>query len=92
MLKHLPIIFRKISRNIFTILNTHYNEFFNVVKEHDRNIVRAVTSAVNKISIAFHTKMGFEIVKGDSEIDGVSVHTNYDGSNQGRVLFEKNLD
>jgi hypothetical protein len=27
---------------------------------------------VNKVSIAYHAKMGFEIVKGDSEVDGVS--------------------
>jgi predicted GNAT superfamily acetyltransferase len=30
-----------------------YNEFFNVVKKNGRNIVRCVTSPVNKVSIAF---------------------------------------
>lgn len=41
-----------------------YNEFFNVVKKNGRNIVRCVTSPVNKVSIAYHIKMGFEIEKG----------------------------
>jgi hypothetical protein len=49
---------------------------------------------VNKVSIAFHTKMGFEIEKNgdkDKEMDGVSVYTDYDGPNQDRVLFVKKL-
>ncbi|MGM7723674.1 GNAT family N-acetyltransferase [Metabacillus sp. Hm71] len=70
---------------------TLYNEFFNKVKQNDRNIVRCVTSPVNKASIAYHTKMGFEIEKGDKTIDGVSVFTDYDGPNQDRVLFVKQL-
>ncbi|CAM3985952.1 GNAT family N-acetyltransferase [Mesobacillus zeae] len=68
-----------------------YNEFFNEVKQNGRKIVRCVTSPVNKVSIAYHTKMGFEIVKGDKTIDGVSVNTDYDGPNQDRVLFVKEL-
>ncbi|WP_018933104.1 GNAT family N-acetyltransferase [Gracilibacillus lacisalsi] len=68
-----------------------YKEFFHVVQKHDRNIVRAVTSPVNKVSIAYHKKMGFEIEEGDSEVGGVPVHTSYDGSDQGRVLFKKYL-
>jgi hypothetical protein len=35
--------------------------------------------------------MGFEIEKGDKTIDGVSVNSNYDGPNQDRVLFVKEL-
>nr|WP_156289520.1 GNAT family N-acetyltransferase [Oceanobacillus salinisoli] len=68
-----------------------YNKFFNVVKKNNRNVVRAVTSPVNKISIAYHTKMGFNIENGDKEVDGVSVHSNYDGPNQDRVLFVKKV-
>ncbi|MED3550217.1 GNAT family N-acetyltransferase [Cytobacillus praedii] len=68
-----------------------YNNFFNVVKQNGRNMVRCVTSPVNKVSIAYHTKMGFEIEEGDKKIDGVSVNSNYDGPNQDRVLFVKNL-
>ncbi|MCQ6563794.1 GNAT family N-acetyltransferase [Paenibacillus mendelii] len=69
-----------------------YNEFFNVVKKNNRNIVRAVTSPSNKVSIAYHTKMGFMIENGDKEVDGVSVFSDYDGINQDRVLFVKAID
>ncbi|GAA0458366.1 GNAT family N-acetyltransferase [Alkalibacillus silvisoli] len=68
-----------------------YNEFFNVVKKNNRNAVRAETSPVNKVSIAYHTKMGFHIDKGDKEVDGVSVFSDYDGKNQDRVLFIKRI-
>jgi ribosomal protein S18 acetylase RimI-like enzyme len=69
-----------------------YNEFFHIVKKNGRNIVRCVTLPVNKVSIAFHKKMGFEIEKnGDKEMDGASVYADYDGPNQDRVLFVKRL-
>ncbi|MGZ4159800.1 MAG: GNAT family N-acetyltransferase [Neobacillus sp.] len=68
-----------------------YNEFFYVVKQNGRNIVRCVTSPVNNVSIAYHTKMGFEIEEGDKRIDNVTVNTDYDGPKQDRVLFVKQL-
>jgi ribosomal protein S18 acetylase RimI-like enzyme len=68
-----------------------YEEFFKTVQESGRNIVRCVTSPVNKVSIAYHAKMGFKIEDGDGFVDGVSVHTGYDGSNKDRVLFVKEL-
>jgi ribosomal protein S18 acetylase RimI-like enzyme len=55
-----------------------YNQFFDVIKQHGRSIIRCVTSPVNKVSIAYHTKMGFEIEQGD-------------GVNQDKVLFLKRL-
>ncbi len=72
--------------NIYTI------NFFNVVKQNNRSIVRCVTSPVNKVSIAYHTKLGFEIEDGDRIIEGLSLNTDYDGPNQDRVLFVKKLD
>lgn len=69
-----------------------YIEFFRVIKKNNRNVVRAVTSPINKVSIAFHTKMGFHIDKGDKEIDGVPVFADYDGPNQDRVLFAKEVN
>lgn len=69
-----------------------YNNFFNVVKQYNRRIVRCVTSPVNKVSIAYHIKMGFEIEDGDRIVDGLSINTDYDGLKQNRVLFIKKLD
>lgn len=68
-----------------------YVEFFRVARACSRNIIRCVTAPVNKTSIAFHTRMGFEIEPGDKQIDGVSVHMNYDGEGGDRVLFVKRL-
>ncbi|MGC9933465.1 GNAT family N-acetyltransferase [Priestia aryabhattai] len=56
-----------------------YNQFFDVIKQNGRNIVRCVTSPVNKASIAYHTKMGFEIEQGNKD-------------NQDKVLFVKYLN
>ncbi|PVE70252.1 GNAT family N-acetyltransferase [Priestia megaterium] len=56
-----------------------YNQFFDVIKQSGRNIVRCVTSPVNKTSIAYHTKMGFEIEQGNKD-------------NQDKVLFVKYLN
>lgn len=66
-----------------------YNQFFNVMKQNGRSIVRCVTSPINKGSIAYHRKMGFEIEAGDKMINEVSIHTDYDGTKQDRVLFVK---
>jgi len=63
-----------------------------VVKQNNRSIVRCVTSPVNKVSIAYHTKMGFEIEDGEKILDGLSINTDYDRPKQDRVLFIKNLD
>ncbi|MDQ0271591.1 GNAT family N-acetyltransferase [Cytobacillus purgationiresistens] len=68
-----------------------YHTFFENVKRRSVKIVRAVTSPVNKTSIAYHTRMGFEVEQGDRTADGVSVFSNYDGLGQDRVLFLKIL-
>jgi ribosomal protein S18 acetylase RimI-like enzyme len=68
-----------------------YELFFEKVREKGCQLVRCVTSPVNRTSIAFHTNMGFEIETGDQIIDGTSVFTNYDGRGNDRVLFVKRL-
>lgn len=64
-----------------------YLAFFEKVAKKGCKTVHSVTSPVNKVSINFHTRMGFQIEKGDSDVDGLLVHTNYDGPSQARVLF-----
>ncbi|RZT15500.1 GNAT family N-acetyltransferase [Fictibacillus sp. BK138] len=68
-----------------------YNKFFNVVEESGRTIIRCVTSPVNKVSVEYHTKMGFEIQGGGKKMQGVSVMENYDGPGEDRILFIKHL-
>jgi ribosomal protein S18 acetylase RimI-like enzyme len=53
--------------------------------------VYCVTSPVNRGSIAFHTRMGFEILPGDREADGVPYTADYDGPGRDLVRFRKVL-
>jgi hypothetical protein len=43
---------------------------------------------VNKGSIRFHKKIGFTILKGDVEVDGVQVSLDYNHPGDSKVLFE----
>ncbi|MFE1626861.1 GNAT family N-acetyltransferase [Brevibacillus reuszeri] len=68
-----------------------YQVFFQEVKKRGCHTVRCITSPVNKGSIHFHGKMGFEVEAGDKVVDGVRVTTNYDGRGNDRVQFVKRI-
>ena len=68
-----------------------YEQFFAAVRQLGCTEVHSITGPVNKGSIAFHTSMGFEILPGDAEADGVAVTTNYDGQGNDRVRFRRFL-
>lgn len=68
-----------------------YTTFFDRAAQAGRREVRAITSPQNTGSIAFHRAMGFDFEKGDREIDGVPVHSDYDGAGGDRVCFLKKL-
>ena len=70
---------------------TAYEYFFDMVKQKGCRSVHAVTSIVNKTSIAFHTGIGFQIDEGDQIIDGISIHTDYDGPGVNIVAFSKEI-
>ncbi|KMK95224.1 GNAT family N-acetyltransferase [Rossellomorea marisflavi] len=67
-----------------------YEQFFAEASSRGCQKVRCLTSPVNTGSIAYHTRMGFKIEKGDKLTDsGIHVHSDYDGKGQDRVLFVK---
>lgn len=68
-----------------------YERFFEEVRSRGCRSVRAINSPVNAGSIAFHGRMGFEIVEGDTRADGLSVHSDYDGDGKVKVVFERGL-
>jgi GNAT superfamily N-acetyltransferase len=68
-----------------------YVRFFEVARAGGRSVVRCVTSPVNEGSIAFHRRMGFRLVPGDVDRDGVPIHRDYDGPGEDRVVFERGL-
>jgi ribosomal protein S18 acetylase RimI-like enzyme len=65
-----------------------YNRFFKICRANNRDIIRACTSPVNKGSIEFHKAIGFEISKGNAEIEGFQVTLDYNKPNDPKVLFE----
>ena len=69
-----------------------YERFFEVIEKEGREVVRCVTSPVNKESVSFHLRMGFTMETGKRSIEGIPVAENYDGKGEDRVLFYKELN
>lgn len=70
---------------------TLYERFFQAAQQAGRPVVRCVTAPINKTSIAFHLRMGFQNESPDMGEDGLAVARNYDGLGGERVLFVKRL-
>ncbi len=68
-----------------------YHKFFTLCKNNNRYIVKSCTSPVNKGSIAFHKKTGFQIEPGESKMEGVPITLHYNKPNDPKVLFKINL-
>ena len=68
-----------------------YERFFALASERGCGTVHAVTSPVNRGSIAFHRALGFETVAGDSEVDGFPVHTDHLGPGFDVVEFRREI-
>ena len=69
-----------------------YRRFFTIARAHGRTIVRAVTGPVNTGSIAFHAAIGFTILPGDEEVDGLPVSVDHGPHGDHVVRFELRLD
>jgi ribosomal protein S18 acetylase RimI-like enzyme len=68
-----------------------YELVFENVRARGCDTVRCITAPINTGSVAFHTRMGFQIEKSDGEVNGVPCTMNYDSPGQHRVLFVKTL-
>jgi predicted GNAT superfamily acetyltransferase len=68
-----------------------YAHLSNVAYSLDCTELRCITSPANKGSIAFHQRMGFELLAGNGEVNGVPVTLDHGGEGQHRVLFRKML-
>jgi ribosomal protein S18 acetylase RimI-like enzyme len=69
--------------------NYLYDRFLMVCKDNNRDTIRSCTSPVNKGSIEFHRKMGFNILNGNGDVDGIPVTLDYNKPNDHKVRFEK---
>jgi ribosomal protein S18 acetylase RimI-like enzyme len=70
---------------------TLYELFFETVRRHNRTIVRCITSPVNTGSIAYHTRLGFQIEPQETQKDGLSYDPDHDGLSEPRVHFIKRI-
>jgi GNAT superfamily N-acetyltransferase len=68
-----------------------YHRFFQICKANNRDTIRSCTSPVNKGSIEFHKKIGFNILKGNAEVGGIQVSLDYNHPGDHKVLFEKKI-
>ena len=59
-----------------------YERFFEAARAANRASVHCVTAPGNTGSVAFHTRIGFEV---EAEVEG------YDGSGESRVLLSRRL-
>ena len=69
-----------------------YKSFFSTVASLGCRTAICVTAPVNRISIAFHRRMGFTMIGSDCMVDDVPVVLDYDGVGEDRVIFTRALD
>lgn len=69
-----------------------YERFFDLARARGCRVVHSITSPSNRGSVAFHQAMGFRLLPGEAEVDGLPVHPNWDGQGAARVRFERRLD
>lgn len=69
-----------------------YDRFFDLARDHNRTVVRCCTGEVNRLSVKFHTGIGFELEPSPDEIDGLPLHKDYFGPGRDMFLFVKQLD
>jgi GNAT superfamily N-acetyltransferase len=67
-----------------------YEHFTGFALAHGCTRLKAITSPINNLSIAFHRSIGMMPTGGDS-VDGVPVVKDYSGPGKDRVVFIKNI-
>jgi ribosomal protein S18 acetylase RimI-like enzyme len=51
------------------IASTLYEQFFEICRARGRSVVRAITSPINTGSVAYHTRMGFQVEQGERKMN-----------------------
>jgi GNAT superfamily N-acetyltransferase len=63
-----------------------YKHFINHAKQNGCNMLKAITTPTNQLSINFHRKFGMTLL-GNKNHNGVEIIQNYSGPGQDRVVF-----
>ncbi len=67
-----------------------YEHFIEFARENGCEEVKSITSPTNKVSVAFHRRMGMKLL-GEQGDEGVPVIKNYSGPGIHRVIFHKQI-
>jgi GNAT superfamily N-acetyltransferase len=67
-----------------------YEHFSDFARTKGCNSLKAITSPPNKVSIAFHQRIGMELL-GEANEEGVPVVRDYGGPGIDRVVFRKKI-
>jgi predicted GNAT superfamily acetyltransferase len=73
------------------VARTLYERFFELAAAEGRELVRCVTSPVNRASVAFHRRLGFEVEPGTGDAGGIAFTPRYDGEDGDRVRLVRHL-
>lgn len=69
-----------------------YRRTFDDARARGRSRVQCITGLPNRGSIAFHRRMGFDLVEGDAvDEDGTPFHRDHGGTGVDQVLFDRAL-
>lgn len=68
-----------------------YEMFFDLARDDGRSTIRCISSPSNRQSIAFHRRLGFALLIGDGEEDGIPISRDHGGHGLPMVVFEKDL-
>jgi len=67
-----------------------YEHFIDFAKENGCEEIKSITTPTNKVSVAFHRRMGMKLL-GEQGDEGVPVIKNYSGPGIHRVIFHKQI-
>jgi GNAT superfamily N-acetyltransferase len=67
-----------------------YERFEELARERGCTALKAITAPINTESIAFHRRLGFELL-GEPNEEGIAVVADYFGPGMSRVVFLKSL-
>ncbi|HEX3326224.1 MAG TPA: GNAT family N-acetyltransferase [Actinomycetota bacterium] len=68
-----------------------YELFFAIARDDQRSMVRCITSPSNRDSIAFHKALGFHLMIGEGDEEGIPISRDHGGRGLHMVVFEKDL-
>jgi ribosomal protein S18 acetylase RimI-like enzyme len=71
-----------------------YERFLADAGAHGATRIRAIAWAANRVAVAFHRAMGFQVVggPGSQNLYGVTAFADYDYPGEDRVAFERDLE